>query len=158
MSNESAIRFLILKEKDEAIKRAFDAIMAKIDAEEPSWDKAIQEEVIPLAKKYGYDLSPEDFKALKKTAPERLEDEELDMVAGGRGQRQQISYYLNGWKLIDTEYCDLAPDNQTFMARYNRYPDSGCPDYSYSHGCPIGDRHCLSCKNLQFQHTEGYFD
>jgi hypothetical protein len=146
----------MLKDKDEAIKSAFDAIMAEVDGKKLSWDKAIQKEIIPLAKKHGYDLTPEDFKELQKTVPERLEDEELDRVAGGRGQIQQKTVYgTGGWTLIDTQYCDLAPDNQTFIARFNKWPDNGCPDYVFFHGCP--NRICISCKNFQTQHEEGVF-
>jgi hypothetical protein len=150
MSKENAIRFLILKDKDESLKNAFDAIMGKYEGENISGDdlgKVICEEIIPLAKGYGYDLTPEDFMGLKKTPPERLEDEELDMVAGGRGQIDEYFTGATATILANTICCNCTPDNQTFITRYNIYSDNHCPDYSYV-GRGRDQRICPCCKNL----------
>ncbi|HEX2925336.1 MAG TPA: hypothetical protein VHP38_03615 [Ruminiclostridium sp.] len=150
MSKENAIRFLMAKNKDECVKSAFNTIMDQYAGRylsEDERDKILREEIIPMAKKHGYDLTPEDFNDLKKTAPERLEDEELDMVAGGRGQIDEYLIGTTATILTDTIYCNCAPDNQTFIMRYNIYSDNHCPDYSYV-GRGRDQRICPCCKNL----------
>ncbi|HEX2926373.1 MAG TPA: hypothetical protein VHP38_08990 [Ruminiclostridium sp.] len=151
MAKEDALRFMVIKEKDTEIKSAFDSLMGKYEGKNLSkdeWVKVIQKEVIPFANKYGYDFTSEDLAELQKA---KMSDEELDQVVGGRGQFTQTNTYQTMFGTISNTYtmaCDLAPDDQTFTARFHQGPSLDCPDYVYiGRGCHL--RACMSCAHLQ---------
>jgi len=147
MSKENAVRFMMMKDKDEDMKSAYDDIIRKYEGKKLSkaeWDMAIQEEVIPLAKKYGFDFTPENFTELLKTADGKLSDEELGEVVGGQGQFSVR--HQRGMPFGDTTtYCDCAPDDATFITRYGQSP-TDCPDYVCSN-TDAPQRTCRHCKN-----------
>jgi hypothetical protein len=121
---------MMIVEKDIEIKNAFNSIINKYEGTNLSkseWDKVVQSEVIPFAKKYGYDFTLEDLAELQKTAGGKMSDEELDGVVGGRGEFSQID---KGWiyTMILTTFCNFMPDDQTFKTRYEEFP-TDCPDY-----------------------------
>jgi predicted ribosomally synthesized peptide with nif11-like leader len=123
MSKENAIRFMMLRDKDDALKAGWSNIMGKYEGKNVSkdeWDKVLKEEVIPFAKEHGYDFSPEDLKELEKPAEGRLSDEELGRVAGGFGD-----WVIEGIRF----YCDRVPDDQTFFKRVTGGSNNGCPDF-----------------------------
>jgi hypothetical protein len=150
MSKENALRFMMNKDKDENLKSAYDAILNKYQRKnlsEDAWDGVLKEEIIPLAKKYGYDFTPEDLKQLQKPAEGKLSDEELDEVAGGQGQLTLT--FRNRYHSIMTykAYCDYVPDDQTFRIRYDQYP-TDCPNYVWfgnGNNVPM----CKGCANCR---------
>jgi hypothetical protein len=93
------------------------------------WDGDILDKIISLAGEYGFDISPEDFNGLRKTAGE-IPDEELDCVSGGSGQYSE-DITIDGKTFTLTYSCELVPDDQTFQTRMNQYPND-CPDYQNS--------------------------
>ena len=150
MSKENAIRFMMVKDKDEAIKNAFDAIMGKYQGKilsKNDQDKVLKEEIIPLAKQYGYEFTLEDFAELQTEG--KLSDEELGQITGGRGEYSD-SHTLNspfGPIPVTTVFsCDYASDNETFRTRC-KYGDTNCPDFEYNGN---GDRRkiCYNCAHL----------
>jgi hypothetical protein len=148
MSKENAIRFMMMKDKDEAIKSAFDAILSKCDGKilsKDDQDKVLREEVIPLAKKYGFDFTSDDLDKAQNAFVGRLSDEELDQIAGGKGQFTETFFgQIHG--LISTYTCDYAPDDQTLETYYNQL-STGCPDYVHlDHVANL--RMCVCCANL----------
>ncbi|HEX2926372.1 MAG TPA: hypothetical protein VHP38_08985 [Ruminiclostridium sp.] len=150
MAKETALRFMMIVEKDKEIRIAFDSIMGKYEGKNLSkdeWDKVIQNEVIPFAKKYGYDFTPEDLAELQKTAGGKMSDEELDRVVGGRGEFSQID---KGWiyTMILTTFCDFMPDDQTFKTRYEEFP-TDCPDYVWDGTPGCSKRMCANCAHCQ---------
>jgi predicted ribosomally synthesized peptide with nif11-like leader len=149
MAKEDALRFMMIVEKDKEIKSAFNSIMTKYEGKNLSkdeWNKAIQNEVIPFAKKYGYDFTAEDLAELQRTTGEKVSDEELDQVVGGRGEFRE---YSSGWfySAISTTFCDFAPDDQTFKTRYDQYL-TDCPDYVWT-GKGASQRLCACCAHCQ---------
>lgn len=151
MSRENAIRFMMMKDKDEGLKNAFDAVMGKYEGiilSKDDQDQVFREEIIPFAREYGYDLSPEDLGELQTEG--KLSEEELDQITGGKGETS-CSYSIYGiygpvtMTVIDS--CDYAPDNETFINRFTGWPDANCPDYVY---CGSGPdyRRCPSCAHL----------
>jgi hypothetical protein len=107
----------------------------------------LQKDVIPLAKKHGCDFTPEDLAELQTT---KISDEELDQVVGGRGQFTQSNAFMTSHGAISltlTNTCDLAPDDQTLLARYNQWP-TDCPDYVWV-GIGSSYRSCANCAHFQ---------
>jgi hypothetical protein len=147
MSKENAIRFLMAKDKDEGLKSAFKTIMDKYagNLSEDEIDKMLQEEIIPLAKEYGYDFTPEDFKELQKPDAHRLSDEKLDGVTGGRGQFvvPGVTKELNLFTI--TLSCDFMPCDEIFK-RYLDQKQNGC-NYFVPAGTQV--HACKSCANLR---------
>lgn len=140
MSKELATRFLLLLEKDGELGEAFQAIKARHESEGLSGEKleeAITKEIVLLARAQGYDVCAGDLSGLLAGFPgEPLTDEELGRAVGGRGE--QGAYY-----------CDFAPDDATFQARYlARTFDNGCPSYEYR-GRGYNQPACICCKHLQ---------
>ncbi len=105
-----------------------------------------KEEIIPLAKENGFDFSLEDMKELGKSNANTLSDDELEQVAGGRGQfSTSYSYYEQ--TIISTLFCELAPDDSTFITLYNSFPNN-CLDFVHV-GCGSSHIFCGNCKHLQ---------
>jgi hypothetical protein len=152
MAKEAALRFMMIVEKDKEIKNAFNSIMNKYEETNLSneeWDKVIQNEVIPFAKKYGYDFTPEDLAELQKMADGEISDEELNQVVGGRGQYSETVTALTrgGTSIVTyTKACDFASDDQTFIAFMDGKID--CPDYVWK-GRGASNRSCLCCAHYQ---------
>jgi C-terminal processing protease CtpA/Prc len=124
MSKENAIRFLMMKDKDDSIKSAFNTITDKYagrNLSEDERDKMLQEEIISLAKEYGYDFTPEDFKELQKPDAYRLSDKELDGVTGGRGQFVHVSVSHGSTLYTITLSCKFMPNDMIFrpLVLYN---------------------------------------
>ncbi len=144
MSKDNAFRFMIIKNKDESIKSAYDAILSKYQGKNLSdneWDDVLKEEIIPLAKEYGYDFTPEDLKELQKNAEGKLSDEELSEVTGG-GRK----YFW--WESVDTCYCEYAGhDDPAFLKHYSQeYAD--CPSYEWEHFSP-NTHQCICYSHLR---------
>ncbi len=150
MSKENALRFMIVKDKDKTIKKDMNAIMGRYERKnlsEDEWDGVLKEEIIPLAKKYGYDFTPEDLKELQNLTEGELSDEELDEVAGGQGQITLT--FRNRYHSIMTykATCDYMPDDQTFRMRYDQYP-TDCPNYVwFGNGNNVPT--CKGCANCR---------
>lgn len=109
MSKENAFRFMLIKSKDKKIKSAFDVVLSKYQGKnlsEDEWDSVL-EEISLLAKKYGFDFTPEDLKELQKNTEGKLSDEELSEVTGGRGQITRHRSFL-WWESTDTCSCEYA--------------------------------------------------
>lgn len=147
MAKEDALRFMVVMEKDEKIKSAFNSIMHKYEGmnlSKDEWDKAIKNEVIPFAKKNGFDFIPEDLAELQKTAGGEISDEELDQVAGGRGEFSETIYSMFVSHVERRMACDFAPDDQTFKTRYYQNP-TDCPDFVSTNSWA---RTCLLCAHF----------
>jgi hypothetical protein len=88
---------------------------------------------------------------LQKTVGEKMPDEELDQVVGGRGQFSDTKtwYSMSGPIIFTyTNACDLAPDDQTFIARFKQGAID-CPDWIWlGHGSTY--RTCACCANCQY--------
>lgn len=151
MSKENALRFMLLMDKDEELERNYGNIRVKYEDQhlsEEERDKIVLEEVIPLAKAAGFDLSLEDMKALYKPVGRELADEELDEVVGGRGEFTITHQNTIGITRF-TYYCELAPDNQTFIARKKASLGNDCPDYRWQGIGSNLDRCCIECVNFK---------
>ena len=114
MSKEQAMRFMLLTEADEDLKREYRGIVNRYEVKnltEQEQEKIILEEVIPLASSKGFDLSTEDFKELLQPVKKQLIDAELDQAVGGRGQ---FFDPVGGY----TFFCELTPDDETFWRIY----------------------------------------
>lgn len=159
MSKENATRFMMMKDKDETIKNAFDAIMGKYEGKilsKDEQDKALREEIIPLAKEYGYEFTLEDFAKLQ--ADGKLSDEELGQITGGRGEfsKTYTCHFLTGTTILHNTYsCDYAPDDQTFETRYNQFQNNNCPDYK-NPGIGAPQRICINCEHMHERQTTSW--
>jgi hypothetical protein len=112
---------------------------------EDEWDYILKEEIMPLAKKNGFDFTQEDFEQLQNPIEGKLSEEELDKVTGGRGEITlsfRNKYHHN---ITYHAYCDYVPDDQTFRMRYDQNP-TDCPNF-----VPYGnyDRICMRCENCR---------
>lgn len=153
MGKELAARFLLLLEKDEELKKAFQAVRAGHELEGLSGENlrvAITEGTVQLARARGYDVGASDFSGLLAGfLGEPLTDEELGLAVGGRGEYQTRTHMNLMEDLLRTFSCDLAPDDATFQARYlARTFDNGCPSYEYRGG-GYNQPACEACKHLQ---------
>jgi hypothetical protein len=155
MSKENVIRFLMMKDKDESIKNAFDAIMGKYEGGNLSEDergKMLQEEIIPLAKEYGYDFAPEDLKELQQPETYKLSDEELDGVTGGRGQYVHVSVTHGSTLYTITLSCEFAPNDDIFRCYFNQ-DSNNC--YEFVPTSPNRYPHaCMRCANMRVLRNE----
>ncbi len=64
MSKENLLRFMLFANRDENVKSTYEAILRKYeenDLPEAEREKIMQEELIALAGKHGFDVSPENF-------------------------------------------------------------------------------------------------
>jgi hypothetical protein len=150
MSKENVLLFMMNKDKNENLKSAYDSVLSKHQGKnlsEDEWDGVLIEEIIPLAKKCGFDFTPEDLKELQKPAEGELSDKELDGVNGGRGEITLTFRNRYHHTMTYKAYCDYAPDDQTFRMRYDQYP-TDCPNY-----VPYGnyDRICMRCANCRVE-------
>lgn len=159
MSKEIAQRFFMTMEMDEKIKKAFNVIISKYEGKNLSADEmdmVVREAVIPLAKEYGFEFSPEDLAALYKEAGEKLSDQELGAVAGGRGQYSHTDIKFGPFgpeKITYFRACNSAPDDQTFNTYYDQ-DSNNCPDYWWNPRMP--HRHiCTCCQRLEDRTTKG---
>jgi hypothetical protein len=155
MSKENALRFMIIKDKDESIKNAYDSVIGKHrekNLSEAEQDNVLREEIVSLAKQCGFDFTPQEMIDLKETAKGKLSDEELDEIVGGRGgfsRSLSITFdFPHLYNLTATTCCDSAPDDNTFRKRYMQ-SITDCPNYIWSNYG--SDYHaCNTCKNCRF--------
>jgi predicted ribosomally synthesized peptide with nif11-like leader len=148
MSKENAVRFLIAKDKDEDLKSAFKTTTDKYAGRNLSEDesyKMLQEEIIPLAKEYGYDFTPEDLKELQKPDAYQLSEEELDAVTGGLGQFiiPSVTKEYNLYTI--TLRCELVQSNEVFKIYFDQ-KKNGC---NYFVPANTQDHACKNCANLR---------
>lgn len=148
MSKEQALRFMLLTEGDEDLKREFRSIVNRYKVKnltEQEQEKIILEEMIPLAGSKGFDLSTEDFKELLQSVEKQLTDAELGQAVGGRGQ---FFDPVGGY----TFFCELTPDDETFLRTYKGSGGVYCPSHEYRiPGMPYGRKSCITCKHFQRQ-------
>ena len=146
MSKEQAMRFMLLTEADEDLKREYRGIVNRYEVKnltEQEQEKTILEEAIPLASSKGFDLSTEDFKELLQPVKKQLIDAELDQAVGGRGQ---FFDPVGGY----TFFCELTPDDETFWRIYKGSGRVYCPSHEYCFpGMPYGRKSCITCKHFQ---------
>ncbi|MBP7331142.1 MAG: hypothetical protein BWY65_01033 [Firmicutes bacterium ADurb.Bin373] len=146
MSKEQALRFMLLTEGDEDLKREFRSIVNRYKVKnltEQEQEKIILEEMIPLAGSKGFDLSTEDFKELLQSVEKQLTDAELGQAVGGRGQ-----FLVPATEHII--FCELAPDDETFLRIYKGSGDVYCPSHEYIfRGMTYGRKSCSTCKHYQ---------
>ena len=114
MSKEQAMRFMLLTEADEDLKREYRGIVNRYEVKnltEQEQEKIILEEVIPLAKSKGYDFSLGDFQELLQPAKKQLTDEELDEAVGGRGQfssqKKSSAYVRARFLSVISDMCSI---------------------------------------------------
>ncbi len=154
MSKQDALRFMMALEKDAELKGTLGSIMVRYEVkslQSDEWDRVVREHVIPLAKKSGYDFSLEDLQELRKSAEEKMEDDAHDRANGDRGQFTETSTVQVVLTRIikKTTFCELAPDDQTFINRYNQFPNNHCPDYAGIKRGPSGIAFCSGCVHCQ---------
>ncbi len=148
MSKENAIRFLAAKSKDEKIKAEWDTILCKYREKNLSDDEqdSMLEEISRLAKKYGFDFAPKDLKQLQKNAKEKLSDDALSEVTGGKGQFNRHRSFL-WWESSDTCFCEYAKDDSTFVDYYCQ-SFTNCPNYEWR-GYGLSTHQCDCCSHFR---------
>ncbi len=147
---------MLIVNKDEELKGKYTSIVNKCESEDLSdkeWDKVIQEELIPLAKATGFDISLEDFKSLQKLTAKNLADDELEQIVGGMGKFVKYVY-----KIPSYLSCELAPNDQTFINYYNAnnppYEGNGCLNFAFDL-MRLGSnprKACVCCKHLHIEY------
>jgi len=84
MSKEDAKKFLELAEKEEGLKALIEAALSKMGQgvfDEKTLERVFAEEIMPLAREKGLNVSMAD---LKLNASRKLSDDELEAATGGR--------------------------------------------------------------------------
>ncbi len=130
MSKDDLIRFIMQTEVDKSLKEKYNVIMDKLKG-----DKAITEELIPLAKENGFEFSLEDMKELWKDPKTELSDDELERVAGGE------------FRFRFVQICKANVDQATFKL-YRAQDTNECPNYVIKFSPPT-PRACLTCINYE---------
>jgi predicted ribosomally synthesized peptide with nif11-like leader len=141
------------KNKDEKIKSQFDAIFCKYQGENLSDDErdSMLVEICRLAENHGFHFTPEDLEELQNNAEEKLSDEELSGVTGGRGQfTRGYTLKFSWWPELETCSCEYAINDSAFM-RYYGQGDNQCPDYEWVGYGPVTHQ-CISCSHLECSH------
>lgn len=137
---ERILRFMLLVENDEELKRKYQDIVNNRDRKDLTEDLAL------LAKSMGFDFSSKDIWDFLEAANYMMTDEELEDVVGGRGEFTQREWWSPSTDLARTISCDFAPDDDTFVARY-KARSTNCPDYVY-YGYGATVRACGTCKHF----------
>lgn len=138
MSQESAMRFLMLLERDSDLKGKYLSAFTEMEKlDEAEKGKLLEREILPMAKEAGFEFSIDELKEFQGAAKTgELSDEDLDKVVGGEGQ---MRYYgcVHCTKYEDPSYIKKSMDSNGF--------DYVCPSYQYHPHFGMTNR-CDSCQ------------
>ncbi len=144
MSKEDLNEFMMLTEADKSLKEKYNRIMYKLqgkNATDEDWNKVILEELIPLAKENGFELSLEEIKSLGEKTTSVLSDDELREVVGGSVRVVSRGYLV---------YCHMPSiDEETFRIHLDSY-NNDCIYYTAAEEY----RKCYDCGHFN---VEEYF-
>jgi hypothetical protein len=140
MSKENAVRFMLIRNRNEKIKSEYDDILSKYQGKKLSEDEQenVMNEICQLGEKYGLAFTLEDLKKLEDKADQALSEDELDEVNGGRG-----SLYSTPNTCVT---CNYVKDDSTFDYYFTL--GNECPDFN-DNGFGYSACDCWFCTHLK---------
>ena len=116
--NNSIQKWLELIESDEQLYKDLVEKKSKYEATEAGLHKFLRKDFIPLAQSYGFEFSEEDLLEFQKQKMQKLDDDVLENIAGGKKNN------MIGWGLLSILLLSSLPIGCMLVDRNEKPVDS----------------------------------